>query len=112
MCGDVKNLKIKLMRIFAKRPSQKEGAEAVIELMNDEGCRSGRDRMMVLCQFNTLDVLARVGSGNVINTRKAIFDLALNQENYAVLAREEGIDWLADEIMSAVASCEVEERAA
>ena len=110
MCGDTKNLKIKLMRIFAKRPSQKEGAEAVIELPDNEVCRDGRDRMLALCQMNTLSVL--VNGGEAINVRNAISELGLNQENYAALAREEGIDWLADEIMNAVAFGAVEGKAA
>lgn len=91
---DRSKLKIKIMGVIRGRPSQREGAEAIIGLVEEE-CTTGKDRMLANCQMNTLNTIFR-GAG--MDLHQAISTLQLDDEKYAVIADQEGLPWIAEEI--------------
>ncbi len=97
MCVDETKLKIMIMGILAKRPSQKAGAEAILSLVKEHSMES-RDRMLLNCQMNLLDTIYRNGGMDVI---EAIRLLQLDDVKYADMAEAEGLQWFADRIREA-----------
>lgn len=91
---DRSKLKIKIMGVIRERPSQREGAETIIGLIEGE-CIAGKDRMLANCQMNTLNTIF-CGAG--MDLHQAICALQLDGEKYAVIAEQEGLSWIAEEI--------------
>jgi len=87
-------LKIKIMGVIRNRPSQREGAEAIVSFIEEE-CTAGKDRMLANCQMNTLNTIF-CGAG--MDLHQAICALQLDDEKYAVIAEQEGLPWIAEEI--------------
>lgn len=91
---DRNRLKVKIMGVIRSRPSQREGAEAVIGLVEEEYA-AGKDRMLANCQMNTLNTIF-CGAG--MDLHQAICALQLDDEKYAIIADQEGLPWIAEEI--------------
>jgi len=98
MCMNKNTMKIKIMGIIGRRPSQREGADAIVALMDKE-CEASKDRMLANCQMNTLNTVFRTRGMGI---HQAICELRLDDEQYADIARSEGLDWVAEEIMKVV----------
>lgn len=60
-----------------------------------------KDESMAVTQMTVLDTVL---FGGGMDIRQAISALQLDHLKYAVLARKEGLDWIADEIVEVVKS--------
>jgi len=98
MCMNKNTMKIKIMGIIGRRPSQREGADAIVSLMEDE-YEASKDRMLANCQMNTLNTIFRTRGMGI---HQAICELRLDDKKYADIAKSEGLDWVAEEIMKVV----------
>lgn len=95
---DRNRLKVKIMGVIRDRPSQREGAETIIGLIEEE-CATGKDRMLANCQMNTLNTIF-CGAG--MDLHQAICALQLDDEKYAVIAEQEQLPWIAEEIRKVI----------